>query len=94
MYVNSEHVYLCTDYHLHHDTAKQGYSGVVRVSTGEWNGALLSSVMRVVFVCMRVMNVHVYGEDLMSFMFLSSFAHDTQGPTSGVMVWVLSVTTR
>ena len=33
--------------HLHHDTAKHGYSSVVKELTGEWNGALLSSVMRV-----------------------------------------------
>ena len=34
-------------YHLHHDTAKHGYSGVVKESTGEWNDALLSSVTRI-----------------------------------------------
>ena len=37
---------------LDQDTAKHGYSGVVKVSTGEWNGALLSSVMRIGSVCM------------------------------------------
>ena len=46
--------------------AKHGYSGVVKVSTGEWNGALLSSVMIIGSVCMRVMDVHVYGVDLVS----------------------------
>ena len=35
-----------------HDTAKHGYSGVMKMLTGEWNGALLSSVMRVDSVCM------------------------------------------
>ena len=60
----------------YHDTAKHGYSGVVK----EWNGALLSSVMRVSSVCMRVMDVYVYGVDLVSVIFLSAFANDTQAP--------------
>ena len=62
---NSDHVYLWPDYHLHHDIVKNGYS-VVKKSTVVWNGTLLSSVMRVGFVCMRVMDVHVYGIDLVS----------------------------
>ena len=65
--------------HLHHNTAKHGYSGVVKESTGEWNGALLSSMMRVGSICMRVMDVHVYGVDLVS-IFRSAFTHDTQAP--------------
>ena len=48
---------LWPDYHLHHDTAKHGYSGVAKEST------LLSSLMRVVSVGMRVMDIHVYGDD-------------------------------
>ena len=40
--------------YLHHDTAKHSSSGVVKEWTGEWNGALLSSVMRVGSICMRV----------------------------------------
>ena len=48
-------------YHLdlHHDTAKHSHSGVVKESTGEWNGVLLFSVMRVCSVCMRLMDVHM-----------------------------------
>ena len=57
---NSDHVSLCPGYHLHHDTDKHGYYGVVKESTGEWSGALLSLVLRVVNVCMRVMYVQVY----------------------------------
>ena len=33
------------------------------------------------------MNVLVYGIDLVSIIFRSAFAHDTQTPTSGFMVW-------
>ena len=43
---------------LHHDTAKFGYSRVVKESTGECNGTLLSSVMRVGSVCMRVVDLY------------------------------------
>ena len=64
----------------HHDTAKHGYSDVVKESTGEWNGALLSSVMRVGSVRMRLMDVHVYGVDLGRVIFRSAFAHDTKAP--------------
>ena len=59
-------------------TYKTWYSSVVKVSTGEWNGALLSSVMRVGSVCKRVMDEHVYGIDLVSVIFQSAFAHETQ----------------
>ena len=39
-------VYLQQDSgHLQHDTIKHCYSGVVKMSIGKWNGALLSSVM-------------------------------------------------
>ena len=68
-------------YHLHHDTAKHGYSGVMKESTGEWKGALLSSVMRVGSVCMGVMDLHKYGVDLVSVIFRSAFAHDTEAPS-------------
>ena len=61
-------------YHLHHNTAKCGYSGVVRESTGEWNGAVLSSVMRVCSVCMQVSVQRRPGERLLR----STFTHDTQ----------------
>ena len=67
-------------YHLHHDTAKHGYSGVVKGLTGEWNGALLSSVMQIGSICMKVMDVHMYGVDLVSITFWNAFAHDTQAP--------------
>ena len=42
----SDHVCLWPGYHLHYDTTKHGYSGVVNESTGEWTGALLSSVIK------------------------------------------------
>ena len=70
-------MFLWPGYHLYH-TAKHCYSAIVNESTGEWKGALLSSVMRVGSVCMRVMDVHVYGVDLVSVIFRSAFAHDTQ----------------
>ena len=53
----------------------------MKESTGEWNGTLLSLVMRVGSVCMRVMDVHMYGIDLVSIIFQSAFAHDIQSPT-------------
>ena len=56
---NSDHVYLWPGYHLHHNTTKHGYSGVVKESIGEWNGTLMSLVMRVGSVCMQVMDVHI-----------------------------------
>ena len=43
----SDHACLWPGYHVHHDTAKHGYSGVMKESTGEWNGVVLSSVSRV-----------------------------------------------
>ena len=55
-------------------------SGVVKESSGRCNGTLLSSVMRVGFVCMRVMNVHMYGIDLVRVIFRSAFANDAQPP--------------
>ena len=75
-------------FHLHHDTAKLGYS-VVKESTGQWNGAVLSSVMRVDSVCMRVVNVNVYGVrvDLVSVNFRSAFTQDTQAPPRLSCVW-------
>ena len=63
------HVCLWPGYQLEHDTAKHGYSGVMKESNGKWNGALLSSVMRIGYICMQVMDVHLYGVDLMSFVF-------------------------
>ena len=68
-------------YHIHHDTSKRCYSGVVKEPTGEWNGALLSSVMRVGSVYTRVIDVHVYGTDLVSVIYWSAFAHDIQAPS-------------
>ena len=35
--LDSDHMCLWPGYHLHHDTTKHGYSGVVTESTGEWN---------------------------------------------------------
>ena len=69
---NLDHACLWPGYHSHHDTPKHGYSVIVNESTGEWNGPLLSSVMRVSSVCMRVMEVHVYGVDLVSVIFRSA----------------------
>ena len=82
---DSDHVCLWPGYQLYHDTAKHGYSGVVKELTGKWNGALLSSVMGVGSVCMRMMNVHVYCVDLVRVIFRSAFANDT-GPISGFMM--------
>ena len=81
-----DYVCLWPGYHLHHDTAKHGYSGVVKQSTGEWNGTLLSSVMGISSVCMQVINVHMYGIDLVSITFWSAFTRDTQAPPQDFMV--------
>ena len=62
-------MYLWPGYNSHHETSKHGYSGVVKELTGEWNGTLLSSVMRVGSVCMQLMDVHMYGIDPMSIFF-------------------------
>ena len=91
---DSDHVCLWPGYHLHHDIVKHDYRGVVKETTGEWNDALLSSVMRVGSICMRMMDVHVYGVDLLSVIFRSAILPRHTGPTSGVMVWGPSVTTR
>ena len=66
--------------HLDHYTTKHGYSGVVKESSGEWIGDLFSSMTRVDFVIMRVMDAQVYGLDLMRVFFRGVFAHDTQAP--------------
>ena len=73
---DSDHVCIWSGYHLHHYTAEHGYSGVVKESTGAWNGTLLSTAKRVGSICMRVMGVHVYGVDLVSVIF-----HDIQAPS-------------
>ena len=77
----SDHVCLWPGYHLHHETAKHCYSGVMKKSTGEWNGTLLSSVMRIGSVGMRVMDIHVYGVDLVSIIFQRAFAYNTHAPS-------------
>ena len=80
---------LWAGYHLHHDTAKHGCSGVVKESTGEWNGALLSSLVRVGSVCMRVMadgHTRVWrrsGERHLR----ECIRPRHTGPTSDFMVW-------
>ena len=74
---DSNHVCLWSGYHLHHDTTKHGYCGVMKESTGEWNGALLPSVMRIGSVYIWAMDIHMYGEDLVSVIFCSAFAHYT-----------------
>ena len=58
----------------------------MKESTGEWNGALLSSVMRIGSVCMRVIDVHVIGVDQVSVIFgvHSSTTHRTQHWFHGV----------
>ena len=76
--------------HLHFDTAKHGDSGVVKESTGEWNGAIVFLVMRIGSVCMRVMDVHVYSVDLVSVIIRSAFAHDTQAPPEASWCWIIS----
>ena len=76
----SDHVWLWPGYHLHHNPAKHSYSGVVKESTGEWNGALLSSVMRVGSDCMRVMDIHIYSIDLVNVICWSAFVHNKQAP--------------
>ena len=70
---DSDHVCLWPGYHLHHHTTKHGYSGIMK----EWNGSLLSSMMRIGSVFMQVMDVHVYGIDLVSDIFWSAFTHNT-----------------
>ena len=90
----SDHIFLRPGYHLHHDTTKQDYSCVLKDSTEGWNGALLSSVMRVVSVCIRVMDVHVYGVDLVSVNVWSVFTYDTQAPPQASWCGGPSVTTR
>ena len=65
MQQDSDYMCLWPDYHLHHDTTKHSYSGVVKESTGEWNGILLSSFMKVGSVCMKIMDVHMCSVDLM-----------------------------
>ena len=42
--------------------------------------ALLSSVMRLGSVCMQVMDIHVYGVDMVSIIFQNAFTLDTQAP--------------
>ena len=54
----------------------------VKDTTGEWSGALLSSVMRVGSICMRVMDIQVYSIDMVSVIFPTAFAHYTQAPSS------------
>ena len=80
LHQDSDHVCLWPSYYFNHDTARHGYSGVVEESTGKWNGALLSSVMRVGSVCMLMMDVNVYGVDLVSVIFRSAFTHNSQAP--------------
>ena len=75
---NSDHVWPWSGYHLYHNTAKHGYSGVVRESIGEWNGTLLSSVMRVGSAYIRVMDIHMYGIDVVSVIFQSAITPETQ----------------
>ena len=67
-------------YHLHHNTAKYGYSGVMKESTGAWNGTLLSSLKRVGSVFMRVMDMYMYSINLVSIIFQSAFSYDAQVP--------------
>ena len=44
----------------------------------EWRSVVVSDESS--FVCVRVINVHVYGVGLVSVIFRSVFAHDTQAP--------------
>ena len=90
---DSDHACFWPGYHLHNDTAKHGYSGVEKEKTGEWNGALLSSVMRVDSVCMRVMDEQMYGAYLMGVIFRSAFVHDIHAPPLASWCGRPSVTT-
>ena len=74
----SDHMCLWPGYHLHYDTPKHDYSGVLKELTGEWNGALLSSVTRLGSECVWVMDIFLHGLDLVSINFRSAFTHDTQ----------------
>ena len=85
---------LWLDYHLNHDIAKHGYCGAVKFSTGEWNCALLSSVMKVGSVCMGIMYAHVHVVDLVSVSFQSALTHYTQTPPHASWFGGPSVTTR
>ena len=78
---DSDHMCLWPGYHLHHDTAKHGHPGIMKESTGEWNDALLSSVMRVGSFFKRVMDVYLYGVGLVSVIFRRT------GSISGFIVW-------
>ena len=60
---DSDHLCLWPGYHLHQDTAKHGYLDVVKVSSGEWSGALLSSGMRVGPVYVRLMDVLIVTQE-------------------------------
>ena len=81
---------------LLYNTVKHGYTGVLKKSTGEWNGALLSSVMKVDSVCMRL-----YASDgrtatrlRRTLIFRSAFTHDTLAPLQASWCGGPSVTTR
>ena len=88
---DSNHVCLWPGNHLHHDTTKHGYS-VVKESTREWNGALLSSVMRVRSVCMPVMDVLNIRRRPGKHNLRQCIHPQHTGPISGFMMWGPSVT--
>ena len=44
---DSEYMCFWPGYHFYHDTAKHGYSGLVKELTGVWNGTVLSTMMRI-----------------------------------------------
>ena len=53
-----------------------------------------SSVMRLGSACKRVMNEHVYRVDIVSVVFRSAFAHDTQAPTQALWCGAISYNSR
>jgi hypothetical protein len=81
---NRDHMCLWPSYYWHHDTAKQGYSGVMKNSTGKWIRNPLSLVLRVDSVCVRVIDVYVYGVEPVTAIFRSAFTHRPHSGLHGV----------
>ena len=76
---------ICASGQAYRDTAKHGYFGVMKLSHGGLNVALLSSKITVGSFCKRVIHVHVYGVDLLNVIFRSDFAQKRR-PHSSFMV--------
>ena len=66
-------------YHLHQNTTKHGYSGVMKeLKRVEWRCVVFSDDLG--SVCVRVMDVHLYSVDLVTIIFWSAFTYDIQAP--------------